>query len=98
MNEEVKQLDGCPKFEELSAYFDGEIADDSALAAHVLKCEQCRKVLKRLEDIMLMLNKRDSGFAHDAVLTSVKQGVYRKIKLLEARPPLRFPKFIMQIA
>ncbi len=90
----------CPVFEDISAFYDGELAKDSPIAKHIVECPACREVLDSLKKLDEKIQKDTACEIPDGLSDRIKA----KLSTLEyeikpKRKTIAFPyKMFMKVA
>ena len=77
----------CPEFEELSAYFDGELDPSSSVYKHIESCETCKNELESLRRVSDSIKQEFAAEVPDdfpvRIIASIKE---RQEKKMAAKP------------
>jgi hypothetical protein len=97
MKEKVENHSQCPDIEQLNAFYDGVLPEDSPVAEHVRSCDKCQKTLEVYGKVGEAL-KEHCRISEKQITESIKKGFYRKLEQAQSRQTIMMPKFIFQMA
>ncbi len=87
----------CPGFEELSAYFDGELDSSSPYYAHIADCDKCRIELDAYKKVNVLLKKEFLDYVPDNFSAKMIDSIKRRREKKSRTDAIHFG-FFMKIA